>query len=101
MEFASQFVAICGVLGLMLGLLWFSRKKGWATAALPAFGVSSSSRRLQSLERLPLSTTHSLHLVRLGERVLLLGVSPAGITVLDQLGNSAPPVLSELDSTKK
>lgn len=83
MEFASQLIAIFGVLGLMLGLLYWSRNKGWASFALPAMRASSAPRQLQSLERLPLTAQHSLHLVRVGDKTLLVGVSPSGIALLD------------------
>jgi flagellar biogenesis protein FliO len=82
MEAFRQFAAALLVLGLLGGLWLWSRRRGTAL-----FGVKSSApgggRRLQTLERLPLSPQHSLHLVRAGGRLLLVAVSPGGCSVMD------------------
>jgi flagellar biogenesis protein FliO len=44
---------------------------------------------LQSIERLPLTAQHSLHLVRVAGRVILIAVSPGGCSVLDGGGFEA------------
>jgi flagellar biogenesis protein FliO len=41
--------------------------------------------RIERLERVVLSPQHSLHLVRVAGRALLVGVSPAGIQVLERI----------------
>ncbi|MCS6953081.1 MAG: flagellar biosynthetic protein FliO [Bryobacterales bacterium] len=48
-------------------------------------GAARGERQLERLERLPLSPQHSLYLVRVAGRALLLGVSPAGIQVLERV----------------
>jgi flagellar biogenesis protein FliO len=40
---------------------------------------------MERIERLMLSPQHSLHLVRVAGRALLVGVSPAGIQVLERI----------------
>jgi flagellar biogenesis protein FliO len=70
-----------GVLAVMLGLVMWLRRHGVAQfrAALP----SRKSRRLELLERLTLTPQHSLHVVRINGRTLLIGVSPSGCALLE------------------
>jgi flagellar biogenesis protein FliO len=42
-----------------------------------------AARRMQTIERLALTPQHSLHLVNVSGRVLLIAVSPGGCSVLD------------------
>ncbi|MBI4873292.1 MAG: flagellar biosynthetic protein FliO [Acidobacteria bacterium] len=83
----EQFLAVLAVLGLLGGCLWLLRKKGLANfhAGVRPHG----ERRLQVLERLPLSASHSLHLVRFAGRVLLVGISPGGCQLLDRADAAA------------
>ena len=82
MEFVQQLAVVLLVLALLAGLLWTLRNRGMASLR---FGSrpSASARRLQVIERLPLTPSHSLHLVRLADRVLLIAVAPSGCTLLD------------------
>jgi len=83
METMAQAAVALGVLALLGGALFWLRKGGIAAWPTPA----RAGRRMQSLERLPLSPQHSLHLVRVGERTLVVATSPGGCTLLD----SDPP----------
>jgi flagellar biogenesis protein FliO len=47
------------------------------------FRKSSKQSLLRSIGRLPLTPQHSLHLVEVGSRQVLVGVSPSGIAILD------------------
>ena len=88
MEQMQQVVAVLAVLGLLGGSLWWLRRKGLAQfggAALRRKGT----RRMEVIERLPLTPQHSLHLVRVAEKTILIGVSPAGCTVLESLPATA------------
>lgn len=78
MEILQRVMAAAAVLGLLAGSLWLLRRRGFAATRLARRGP----RRLETLERLPLSPQHTLHLVRFGEQVLVLGCSPAGCTLL-------------------
>lgn len=80
MEFFSQIAAVAAVLGLLGASVWWLRKRGFASVAP---GVGRAGRRIQCLERLALGPQHSLHLVRFGERALLVACSPAGCSLLD------------------
>jgi len=84
MEAFQQLFAVLFVLGLLCACLWIFRRQGWA--------LRTPSRRRQKREQGPqleiidgltLTPHHSLHLVRLADRVLLVGLSPQGCNLLD------------------
>ena len=78
----QQMLAVVMVLGLLGGTLWWLRRRGLATVAgLP---IATRSGTLQRLERLPLTPTHTLHLVKVGDRELLIACSPAGCQVIEK-----------------
>ena len=82
MELIQQTLTVVFVLGLLGGTLYWLRTKGIARFSVKGIG-RASTRRMQSIERLPLTPQHSLHLVSVSGRVLLIAVSPGGCTVLD------------------
>jgi flagellar biogenesis protein FliO len=83
METIQQTGAVGLVLALLLLTLWWLRKRGFAGLAgsLPV-ARKTHSRRLESLERLPLGPQHTLHLVRIGGSALLISASPAGCALV-------------------
>lgn len=90
MESFQQFAAVIGVLGLLLAALWWLKQRGYASGSAFAggrligrFRSSSGNRTMQAIERLPLSATHSLHLVRVADRAILIATSPAGCQVVE------------------
>lgn len=81
-EWVRALVSIALVLGLAVALRW------WATRVrLPALGRRrrGEARRLEALDRLALTAQHTLHLVRVGDRALLIGVHPAGCSLLESM----------------
>lgn len=82
MEAIQQVAAVLFVLGLLGGTLYWLRGKGTASFAGKGFG-RPSGRRMRSIERLPLTAQHSLHLVSVAGRTLLIAVSPGGCSLLD------------------
>ena len=76
MEAFQQIFAIALVLALLFACLFWLRKRGFA------YGGRAASHRggafLNAVERLPLSPGASLHLVRVGDRALIVAVSPGG-----------------------
>ncbi len=82
MEQFSQLFAVGGVLMLLGASLFFLRGKGMARFRFKA-GGAGGERQLQSIERLPLTSQHSLHLIRVYGRIVLIAVSPGGCSVLD------------------
>ena len=92
MELVQQISAILGVLLLLVAALGWLRHKGIAQIAWrPARG--RRPRRLEVLDRLPLSPQHFLVLVRVGDRAALLGLSPSSCTLLEHL-DAVPPSLT-------
>jgi flagellar biogenesis protein FliO len=78
----QQMLAVLMVMALLAGLLLGMRRRGMARFRISLPG-RKTVRRLETLERLPLTPQHSLHVVRMSGRELLIGVSPAGCSVLD------------------
>jgi flagellar biosynthetic protein FliO len=81
MEILQQLLAVALVLGALATLLWALKRKGWVRPRI------SSSRdaqtQLEVISRLALTPQHSVHLIRLADRVLLVGLSPSGCNVLE------------------
>ena len=69
---------------LLLGAaVWWLRRSGFA---LPAAGGRGGSRRIaERIGRLRLGPQHSLELVRLADRVLVVAVHGSGCTLLQTL----------------
>ena len=82
METVQQLWAIVVVLGALCGGLWLLKRKGWARSASRRSGEDGLPR-LEIIDRLPLTPQHSLHLVRLADRTLLIGLSPNGCNLLE------------------
>jgi flagellar biosynthetic protein FliO len=81
MEMFQQLAVVVSVLGLLCAGLWLLRRKGWAHTARRKDGVNGP--RLEVIDRLALTPNHSLHLVRLADRTLLIGLSPSGCNLLE------------------
>ena len=92
MEWSEQLLAVTAVLGLLCASLWFLKRKGWART-----GFRRSARpgqpRLEVIDRLSLTPQHSVHLVRLADRTLLVGLSPQGCNLLESGPSMNPPSL--------
>ena len=82
MQLTEQIGMVLLVFALLGGLLWFSKKRG-----LAAFSLSGrrggSGKRLEVLERVPLTPQHALHLVRVADRTVLIATAPSSCTLLD------------------
>ena len=80
MDVFGQFAAIGFVLALLAAALFLLKKRGalsWRTAAV------GSGRRLEVIERVALGPQHALHLVRAGDRLVLIATAPAACQLLD------------------
>jgi len=82
MELTEQIAMVLLVFALLGGLLWLLKRRGFASLRMGSRG-RSGSRRLEVLERIPLTPQHSLHLVRVSGKVVLIGTAPSNCTVLD------------------
>lgn len=81
MEIVQQGLAAIAVLGLLAVLLWSLQKRGLARFAAPA----GTSRRMQVVERMPLTAQHALHLVRIEGRLVVVASAPGGCSVLSPI----------------
>jgi flagellar biosynthetic protein FliO len=76
--FVEQILAALFVLALLGGSLWLLRRKGLASLNLTFPKRFSGARQMRIVERVSLTAHHSLHLVRIHNRTILIGVSPSG-----------------------
>lgn len=76
-------LATLAVLGVTL---WWLRRKG---AAQFAFGLAQGQRakRMKAVERLSLTPQHSLHLVEVEGRTLLVAAGPGGCSILESVAS--------------
>ena len=85
MEDLQPILAVILVLSLLGGLLFFLRRRG--IASFPAFPAGAANvRQLKVVERVPLGAQHALHLVRVGDRLILVATAPGSCQVLDAAG---------------
>lgn len=82
MEAIQQTLVVVFVLGLLGFCLYWLRSKGLAQFDGKKL-AHGAPRRMQVVERLSLTPQHSLHLIQVEERVLLIAVSPGGCSVLE------------------
>jgi flagellar biosynthetic protein FliO len=85
MDLARQSLAITFVLGLLWAALWLLKRRG----LVPGRRTQSGRGSLESCGKLSLTAQHSIHLVRIGDRNLVLAVHPGGITFLCDASGAA------------
>ncbi|MGP0075321.1 MAG: flagellar biosynthetic protein FliO [Bryobacteraceae bacterium] len=85
MQLTEQIGMVLVVFGLLGGLLWFAKRRGLAAFSI-ATRRGGSGRRLEVLERVPLTAQHALHLVRVSDRTVLIATAPSSCTLLDAPG---------------
>jgi flagellar biogenesis protein FliO len=94
MDIIRQSLAITFVFALLWAALWFLRKRGNIPIGFPRAG--SAHGVLASRGKLALGPQHSIHVIRIGERDMVVAVHPAGVTVLSRPGHdtdAADPVI--------
>jgi flagellar biosynthetic protein FliO len=74
----QQYIAVFVVLALLFAALWLMRRKGFAAVSLRQFRAPAAGRQMQVVERVSLTAQHSLHLVSLPGRMMVVSVSPGG-----------------------
>ncbi|HLJ46803.1 MAG TPA: flagellar biosynthetic protein FliO [Bryobacteraceae bacterium] len=74
-----------GAVGLVLLMLWATAWLLKRKAGMPL--VTSKTRRgvrrMEELDRTRLTAQHSLHLIRVDQRTMILAVHPGGVVVVD------------------
>ena len=81
METLQQMLGVTAVLGLLAVTLWWLRRRG--LAYMPGMPARRKGGLLEPIEKLPLSPTHTLHLVRFRDRAVLLATSPSGCQLVE------------------
>jgi flagellar biogenesis protein FliO len=82
-EWLRALLSIAAVLALAAALrCWIAPPAWWRGRRRPA---GRGEGRLETLDRVVLSPQHTLHLVRVGDRALLIGSHPAGCSLLESL----------------
>jgi flagellar biogenesis protein FliO len=93
MDIVRQSLAITFVFALLWLALWLLRRRGALRIGFPRFGIPrlgfektrAEHTLLESQAKLALSAQHSVHLVRIGQRELVIAVHPSGVTLLCDL----------------
>jgi flagellar biogenesis protein FliO len=80
MEMARQVISVLAVFALLGAMLWMLRNGGFAR--FRGFGVKARVRQLESVERLVLTANHSLHLIRIGGKEVVVATHPQGCALL-------------------
>jgi flagellar biogenesis protein FliO len=83
MDILRQSLAITFVFALLWTAMWLLRRKG-------RMRIGTGKNRghcglLESRGKLVLSQQHTIHLVRVGQRELVLAMHPSGVTLLAEL----------------
>ncbi len=85
MDVVRQMLSVLAVFALLGGVLWMLRRGGAARFRGWTPG-KKRSRSLESMERLVLTPHHSLHLVRIQGRELVVATHPQGCALLLDTG---------------
>jgi flagellar biosynthetic protein FliO len=91
----QQFLAVFLVLALLFGALWLLRRRSLSTFPLLSSKGKGAAKRMRVLERVSLTPQHSVHLITIGETILIVGVSPSGFHPLTSF-QATTGLLSEL-----
>ena len=82
MDVVQPLAAIALVMTLLGGALLLLKKRGAVSFRMPG-NTGVTPRRLEVLERVSLGPQHALHLVRAGDRIVLVATAPNGCQLLD------------------
>lgn len=78
--------AVVLVLGLLGAMLYFLRRHGVASfPGVVSFRPQSKERQMKVVERMALGPQHALHLVRVGERTILISTAPGSCQLIDSV----------------
>ena len=82
MDVIQPLAAIVLVLGLLGSALLVLKKRGAPVFRMPGI-AGPAVRRLEVMERVSLGPQHSLHLVRVDGRTMVVTTAPGGCQILD------------------
>ena len=78
MEMVRQMSSIMAVFALLGAAVWLLRRGDFASLR----SIRRQEKSLESVERLPLTPQHSLHLVKIRGRELVVATHPQGCALL-------------------
>ena len=79
MDLIQPFAGIVLVMALLGGALMILKRRGIVVPRLQSGGV----KKLEVMERVSLGPNHALHLVRTGDRCVLIATGPSSCQLLD------------------
>jgi flagellar biogenesis protein FliO len=79
----AQVGGVLTVLGLMAAALWVLGRRGFVQWR----GTGGVEKRMHIVERLPLTAQHALHLVQIGDKLLIVASAPGGCSVLGPMSD--------------
>jgi flagellar biogenesis protein FliO len=82
MDSIQSLLAVLFVLGLLGATLLMLRRRALVQWRMPA-RAPLAERRMQVIEKMTLGPHHALHLVRIGEKSVLVATTPTSCQVLD------------------
>jgi flagellar biogenesis protein FliO len=77
----QSFSAVFLVMALLGGVLFLLKKRGAASFRMPR--KSGGPSQMEVMERVTLGPHHALHLVRVGERRVLVATAPSSCQVIE------------------
>lgn len=83
MLWIEQLFAVFFVLLLLAAALWALRRRQGQPLWPPFSGRNEEQALLRSVDRLPLTPQHCLHVVRFAGREVLVATHPGGVTIED------------------
>jgi flagellar biogenesis protein FliO len=89
LELLPQLSAVLTVFALLGLTLWWLRKRGALQFnaklpfRLPSARTARQRKVLEHVDALKLSPTHSLSVVKMGDRAILIGTSPSGFCLVE------------------
>lgn len=88
MEMLQQLLAIGLVLGLLVLFVWMLKRRGFATVRTRP--SQDPRTRMEVIDRLALTPQHSIHLIRMADRMLLVALSPQNCSLLETTSVTMP-----------
>ena len=83
METIQPLAAIVLVMALLGGALWVLRRRGFVSFSQTVRPGQATLRKLEVMERVSLGPHHALHLVRAGDRIVLIATAPSSCQLIE------------------
>jgi flagellar biogenesis protein FliO len=86
MDVVRQVLSVLLVFALLGAALWKLRRGGAAVFRIPWNRASKKDRSIEQVEKLVLTPQHTLHLIRVEGREMVVATHPQGCTVISCAG---------------